>query len=345
MRIRYRAGAVAGLVVALASSSACAPASTDSPAAPEPAATPAAELTLWTDAGARTAIESFVASVTDPASADFVPAAERIAVFDNDGTLWAEQPAYFQMIFALELMRDTAENDPDLAAQEPYRTLLAEGLAGLSDVDPHSLLGPLIAAHGGMTADVFTAMAADWLATATHPSSGRRYAEMTYAPMVELLEYLRAHDFETWIVSGGGVEFIRVFSEDAYGIPPQQVIGSRVKSEFEMTDAGPVINRLPELEFLDDGPGKPVAINHFIGRRPIIAGGNSDGDLQMLQYSDDGSGPALAIYVHHDDAEREWAYDRDSAVGRLDAGLDEAAARGWTVVSMRNDWTTIFGER
>jgi hypothetical protein len=305
---------------------------------------PAATLASWNTGTSRDAIESFVGRVTDPSGADFVPAAERIAVFDNDGTLWAEQPLYFQVIFAIDLMRVAAEADPVLAAQEPYKTLLADGLAGAGALDPHSLLAPLVAVHGGTTTAQFRAAAAAWLATARHPTLDRAYTELTYTPMVELLEYLRAHGFETWIVSGGGVEFIRVFSDDAYGIPQQQVVGSRIKSAFALTDDGPVINRLGEIEFVDDGPGKPVGIATFIGRRPILAGGNSDGDLAMLQYTDDGDGPALAIYIHHDDPDREWAYDRDSNIGRLDAGLDAAAARGWTVVSMRDDWNRVFAE-
>jgi phosphoserine phosphatase len=331
------------LVVAMALGGlACAAPAAEAP--PVPAAS-APELTLWTQGGARDAIEDFVARVTDPTGADFVPAAERIAVFDNDGALWAEQPLYFQAIFAVEQMRQAAEADAELAAKEPYRTILDEGLAGLAGVDAHDLLGPLVESHGGATEAEFAVTAAEWLATARHPTLDRPYTELTYAPMVELLGYLRAHGFQTWIVTGGGVSFVRVFSEAAYGIPPQQVVGSRLKLEFEMTENGPVIQRRSEIAFIDDGPGKPVGIATQIGRKPIFAWGNSDGDLQMLQYTDDGDGPSMSLYLHHDDADREWAYDRESSVGRLDAGLDEAAARGWTVVSMRNDWTTVFGER
>jgi len=329
-------------VALLANAVACAPAAApDTTLHEDPSAT--AALDSWNAGSAREAIESFVARVTDPGSPDFVPEEERIAVFDNDGTLWAEQPLYFQAIFAIDVMMKQAEADPALAAREPYRTLLAEGLAGVGALDPHELLGPVVAAHGGTTADEFDAITSDWLATARHPTRNRPFTEMTYAPMVELLEYLRANGFETWIVSGGGIAFLRVFSDAAYGIPPQQVVGSQLKTEFELTDDGPEIERIGELDFVNDGPGKPVGIATHIGRKPILAFGNSDGDLQMLQYTDDGDRPALALYLHHDDADREWAYDRDSSIGRLDVGLDEAATRGWIVVSMRDDWKVVFG--
>lgn len=301
-------------------------------------------LSSWNEGPARAAIEGFVARVTDPTSPDFVPVAERIAVFDNDGTLWAEQPAYFQLLFGFDLMRQRAEADPDLAAQEPYRTLLADGPSGLAGMDVHELLGAVAQAHAGMTQAEFTVRARDWLATARHPERDRLYTEMVYAPMLELLAYLRAHEFQTWIVSGGGIDMIRAFSEDVYGIPPEQVVGSQLELAYEMTDDGPVIRRQPEIAFVDDGPGKPVGISRHIGRRPILAAGNSDGDLQMLQYTASGAGPSLALLVHHDDAAREWAYDRDSSVGRLDAALGEAESRGWTVISMRNDWTRVFPE-
>jgi len=330
-------------ITLLASVVGCAPTEAPDTAQYEEQAAPAS-LDSWNAGPTRDAIESFVARVSDPGSPDFVPEEERIAVFDNDGTLWAEQPLYFQAIFAIDVMVKQAEADPELAAQEPYRTLLADGLAGIGALDLHEFFGPVVASHGDTTAEEFAAITSEWLTTARHPTLDRPFTELTYAPMVELLEYLRANGFETWIVSGGGIAFLRVFSDDAYGIPPQQVVGSQLKLAFELGADGPVINRIGELAFVNDGPEKPVGIATHIGREPILAFGNSDGDLQMLQYTDDGDGPALALYLHHDDADREWAYDRESSIGKLDAGLDEAAARGWTVVSMRDDWARVFAQ-
>lgn len=302
------------------------------------------ELSSWHPGGARDTIEAFVARVADPANREFVPEEERIAVFDNDGTLWSEKPVYFQLLFGLDRMRVLADADPALAAQQPYRTLLDQGLAGVAGMDVHELLGPVVGAHGSMTATEFSELVGEWLDTARHPEFDVPYTDLVYQPMLELLDYLRAHGFQTWIVSGGGVEFLRVFAEDVYGIPPEQVVGSRLKTTFVMTDSGPTIRRLPEIEFINDGPGKPVGIATQIGRRPILAFGNSDGDLQMLQYTDDDSGPALALLVHHDDPDREWAYDRDSSVGRLDVAATEAAERGWVVVSVRDDWSRVYPE-
>ena len=312
---------------------------------PAPAAGPteaAAPLPSWNDGPARTAIVEFVERVTDPASADFVPAAERIAVFDNDGTLWAEKPAYFQLFFAIEQMRALAEADPEVAAREPFRTLLDEGMGGLAGMDVHALLGPLVEAAGGMPAADFEATADAWLASSRHPERDVLYTDLVYQPMLELLDYMRAHEFQTWICSGGGIDFVRAFSEQVYGIPPEQVIGTTLELEFS-DDTGLV--RVAEIHHINDGPGKPVGIARHIGRRPIMAFGNSDGDLPMIQYATSGPGPGMGVYIHHDDAEREWAYDRESSVGRLDVGLGMAAERGWTVVSMQQAWSQVFPTR
>jgi phosphoserine phosphatase len=319
--------------------SACAGTAPAPPAATEPASE---SLASWAEGPGRAAIVEFVERVTDPASADFVPVAERIAVFDNDGTLWAEKPAYFQLFFAVDQMQQYAEADPEVAAREPFRTLLDEGMRGLDGMDVHDLLGPLVEAAGGMSESDFHAEAAAWLATARHPEREVAYTNLVYQPMLELLDYLRANDFQTWICSGGGIDFVRAFSEEAYGIPPEQVIGTTLALSF---DEATGVMRMPEIDHINDGPGKPVGIARHIGRRPILAFGNSDGDLQMLQYATSGPGPALALLLHHDDADREWAYDRDSSVGRLNAGFDMAAERGWTLVSMREAWSAVFPVR
>lgn len=340
--IRSNRCLTAALLIAL-TVVACAPSGQSETSASSQASAPAAPaLPSWNDGPARAAIVGFVERVTDPTSADFVPAAERIAVFDNDGTLWAEKPAYFQLFFAIDQMRALAEADPEVAAREPFRTLLEEGMGGLAGMNVHDLLGPLVEAAGGMSATEFEATAAAWLASARHPEREVAYTDLVYQPMLELLDYLRTHGFQTWICSGGGIDFVRAFSEDAYGIPPEQVIGTTLELEFIDGDG---LMRLGEIHHINDGPGKPVGIARHIGRRPIMAFGNSDGDLQMIQYATEGSGPGLGVFIHHDDAEREWAYDRDSSVGRLSQGLDLAAERGWTLVSMRNSWATIFPER
>lgn len=297
-------------------------------------------LDSWAEGPARSAIESFVAGVSTPGSASFVPAAERIAVFDNDGTLWAVQPLYFQLAFALDRVRAVAAGRPKLADDELVQAILdddRERIAGMSHADIFEVIA---LSHGGVTVSEFRSIVRDWLATARHPRFDRPYHELLYQPQLELLDYLRAHDFKVFIVSGGGVDFMRVFAEEAYGIPSEHVIGSSATATFDET--GPSIIKGSEVSSLNDGPGKPVNINLHIGRRPILAFGNSDGDLQMLQYTDDGEGPALVLILRHDDETREWAYDRDSSIGRLDVALDVAADRGWTVVSMRNDFARVF---
>jgi phosphoglycolate phosphatase-like HAD superfamily hydrolase len=302
------------------------------------------ELPSWRDGEAKAAITGFVEAVTDAAGPDFVPVPERIAVFDNDGTLWLEQPVYTQLVYALDRVRALAAERPEWAEDEIMRAAAEGDLATVAAGGEAALARIVMASHAGMTTDEFNDAVADWLASARHPRFERPYTELVYQPMLELLDYLRAHDFQTFIVTGGGIDFVRVFAEAVYGIPPEQVVGSSIKVAYEVRDDGPAIVKLPELDFIDDKAGKPVAIHKFIGRRPILAFGNSDGDFEMLEWTTAGDGPRLGLLVHHDDAEREYAYDRDSHIGRLDRGLDEAEARGWVVVSMQHDWHKVFPE-
>jgi phosphoglycolate phosphatase-like HAD superfamily hydrolase len=301
-------------------------------------------LPSWKGGAAKQSIVRFVELVSTSGSAGYVPPAERIAVFDNDGTLWAEQPIYFQALFALDRVKVLASEHPEWKGQEPFASLLKGDMKAVIAGGEASAGAIVMATHAGMTADQFAGVVRDWIATARHPKTGRLLTDMTYQPMLELLAYLRANGFRTFIVSGGGIEFMRPWAESVYGIPPEQVVGSSIETELELRDGDPVLVRLPEVSFVDDGPGKPVGIHTHIGRRPIAAFGNSDGDLQMLQWTAAGPGPRLCLYLHHTDAEREWAYDRDSPVGRLDRGLDEAAQRGWVVVDMKNDWDVVFPE-
>jgi phosphoglycolate phosphatase-like HAD superfamily hydrolase len=301
-----------------------------------------APLPSWKDGAAKKSIVEFVARVTREGGPDFVPPSQRVATFDNDGTLWAEQPMYFQFLFALDRVKALSAQRPEWKDKEPFASLLKGDMKAVVAGGEHALLELLAATHSGVTTDEFEKVVKDWLTTARHPKTGRLYTEMVYQPMLELLAYLRASGFKTFIVSGGGVEFIRAFAEQVYGIPPEQVIGSMGKQKFELRDSRPVLIKLPAVDFVDDKEGKPIGIQKFIGRRPIAAFGNSDGDLQMLQWTTAGVGSRFALYIHHDDAEREWAYDRQSNIGRLDKGLDEAKARGWTVVSMKDDWKRVF---
>ncbi len=301
-------------------------------------------LASWNDGASKARILSFVQGVTDPTGKTYVPPAERIAVFDNDGTLWTEQPMYFQLAFILDRVHALAPQHPEWTTTEPFKSVLAGDMAGVAAAGEHGLLELMAATHAGTTSEEFAGIVADWLATARHPRFKRPYDELTFAPMRELLAYLRANGFKTYIVSGGGVEFMRVFAERVYGVPPEQVIGSSIRTQYEVRDGKPVIVRLPEIEFIDDKAGKPVGIHKFIGRRPILAFGNSDGDFEMLEYTTSGPGPRLGLIVHHDDGEREYAYDRKSSVGRLERGLDEAAQRGWVVVSVKSDWRTVYSD-
>jgi phosphoserine phosphatase len=299
-------------------------------------------LPSWNEGASKARVVDFVQSVTDPTSKQYVPPAERIAVFDNDGTLWSEQPMYFQLAFILDRVKALAPQHPEWRTQEPFKSVLAGDMAGVAKAGEHGLLELMAATHAGMTTDEFRSIVSDWLATARHPRFKRPYTELTYAPMKELLAYLRANGFKTFIVSGGGVEFMRVFSEQVYGVPPEQVIGSSIRTKYEVRDGKPMIVRLPEIEFIDDKAGKPVGIHRYIGRKPILAFGNSDGDFEMLEYATSAPGPRLGLIVHHDDGEREYAYDRQSSIGRLERGLDEAGPRGWVVVSMKNDWRRVY---
>jgi phosphoglycolate phosphatase-like HAD superfamily hydrolase len=299
-------------------------------------------LPSWNEGPTKQAITQFVAAITDANGADYVEPGERIAVFDNDGTLWAEQPLYFQLLFALDRVRAMAPEHPEWREQHPFKAILTDDREALSGLSEHDIVQIVMATHAGMTVKEFGGQVADWLTTARHPRFDQPFTQMAYQPMLELLDYLRANEFKTFIVSGGGVDFIRVFTEQVYGIPPEQVVGSVGVTRFELRDGKAVLVKEPDIEFVDDKEGKPVGINQFIGRRPIAAFGNSDGDLAMLQYTAGGEGLRLMALVHHDDAEREWAYDRDSSIGRLDKALDEARDRGWTVISMKNDWQKIF---
>jgi phosphoglycolate phosphatase-like HAD superfamily hydrolase len=305
-------------------------------------APPADPLGSWNDTGSKAAITAFVQAVTTQGSEKFVPPEERIAVFDNDGTLWAEQPMYFQLAFALDRVKALAPRHPEWKDKEPFKSILAGDVKAALAGGEKAVLQIIAATHAGMTTDEFEAAVREWIATARHPGTGRLYTEMTYRPMRDLLDYLRSHGFRTYIVSGGGVEFMRPWVQAAYGIPPEQVIGSSTKTAWEVRDGTPVIVKLPELGSLDDGPGKPLNINLHIGRRPVMAFGNSDGDLQMLQWTAAGAGPRFCGIVHHTDAQREFAYDRTSHIGRLDKALDYAKASGWTVIDMQSDWRTVF---
>jgi hypothetical protein len=299
-------------------------------------------LPSWNDGKAKQSITTFVEKVTKEGSADFVPPAERIATFDNDGCLWAEQPMYFQFFFALDQIKILAPRHPEWKEKEPFASLLKGDMKAALAGGEASLVQIVMATHAGLTTEEFEKAVTDWMATAKHPKTGKPFTGMVYQPMVELLAYLRANGFKTFIVSGGGIEFMRPWTEKVYGIPPEQVIGSSGGLKYELRDGKPALVKLPEIAHNDDKEGKPVGIQRHIGRRPIMAFGNSDGDLQMLQWTAAGAGPRFCLYVHHDDAEREWAYDRESHIGKLDKGLDEAAAKNWTVVSMKGDWKSIF---
>lgn len=299
-------------------------------------------LPSWNPEGAKEMIIEFVRDVTTAGKADFVPEQERIAVFDNDGTLWVEQPVYTQLAFVMDRVQALGAQHPEWQTQQPFRAALEKDFKTLAASGKKGLLELLMATHSGMTTDEFSSIAHTWLQQARHPRYNRAYTELIYQPMVELLAFLRANGFKTYIVSGGGVSFMRPFTEAAYGIPPEQVIGSSIRTRLEYRDGKPVLVRLPELFFIDDKEGKPVAIQHGIGRRPILAFGNSDGDLQMLQWSSAGPRKSLGLLIHHTDGEREYAYDRSGHVGRLDKALDQAAEQGWVVVDMAKDWKRVF---
>jgi phosphoglycolate phosphatase-like HAD superfamily hydrolase len=299
-------------------------------------------LPSWNDGATKQAILDFVAAVTREGSPDFVPPAERIATFDNDGTLWVEHPMYTQLAFALDRVKTLAPQHPEWKDTQPFKAALEGDMKALAETGEHGLLGLVMATHSGMTVNEFQTIVLDWIATARHPRFKRPYTELAYLPMIELLGLLRANAFKTFIVSGGGIEFMRPWTERVYGVPPEQVVGSSIKTRFQMRDGKPELFRLAEMNFIDDKDGKPVGINEYIGRRPIAAFGNSDGDLEMLQWTTIAGGRRFGLIVHHTDVEREYAYDRDTSFGRLDKALDAAALNKWTVVDMKNDWKRIF---
>lgn len=299
-------------------------------------------LPSWNDGKTKSSIIDFVSDVTNPASANFIQVEDRIATFDNDGNLWSEQPMYFQLFFAIDRVKDLAPDHPEWKTEQPFKAVLENNIEELAKQGVPGLLKLVMVSHAGVTTDEFETIVKNWLATAKHPRFNRPYTDLVYQPMLELLDYLRANDFKTFIVSGGGIEFMRPWVEGVYGIPKDQVVGSSVKTQFVIKDGNPVIERLPEIDFIDDKEGKPVGINRFIGRKPVFASGNSDGDLAMMQYTASGEGKRFMLYLHHTDADREWAYDRESHIGQLDKGLDEAAEKGWTVIDMKNDWKVIY---
>lgn len=299
-------------------------------------------LPSWNEGDAKDAIITYVTEVTDENSLNFIPILDRIATFDNDGNLWSEQPAYFQLFFAIDRVKAMAVDHPEWKNTQPFKAALEDDMQSLMSYGEHGLIEIVMASHTGNTVEEFEQIVKDWLAVAKHPRFNQPYNKLVYQPMLELLDYLRDNDFKTFIVSGGGIEFMRPWVEEVYGIPKDQVIGSSIKTEFEIVDGNPVIKRLPALDFIDDKAGKPLGINKFIGRKPVFASGNSDGDLQMLQYTDSNKYTSFQLYLHHTDAEREWAYDRDSHIGKLDKGLDYAQQNGWTVIDMKNDWKRIY---
>lgn len=300
------------------------------------------QLPSWNDTESKQRIISFVEDVTNDASVNYVPPEERIATFDNDGTLWSEQPIYFQVAFSLDRIKELAPDHPEWANTQPFKGIIEGDLEAVAATGEEGLLKVIAASHAGITETEFQTIVEEWAATATHPRTGKPYGDMVYQPMLEVLQYMRDNGFKTYIVSGGGVQFMRAMQLTAYGIPPEQIIGSSIVTELEMRDGLPVLVRQPKLFFIDDKEGKPIAISRIIGRRPIAAFGNSDGDLNMLQWTDAGEGRTLKVFIHHTDAEREWAYDRDSHIGRFDKGWDVANDLDWTIVDMKNDWAVIY---
>lgn len=299
-------------------------------------------LASWNDTPTKNAIIKFVSKTTDSTNQSFIPIADRIACFDNDGTLWAEQPMYFQLAFAIDRIKALAPMHPEWKNQEPYKSILEGNISNALAGGEHAILEIIMTTHANISTDSFSMVVKNWIDTASNPATGKLYKDMIYLPMLELLNYLRANNFKTFIVSGGGVDFMRVFAETLYGIPPYQVIGSSGKTQYLLKDGVPAIQKLPELNFIDDGAGKPIGIHQYIGKRPVFTGGNSDGDYQMLQWTSAGEKPNMCILIHHTDSIREFAYDRNSAIGKLDKGLDDAAKNNWIIVDMQKDWKQVF---
>ncbi|TYC48321.1 haloacid dehalogenase-like hydrolase [Rhodobacterales bacterium] len=299
-------------------------------------------LPSWNEGAAKQALVTFVENVTSEGGSGYVAPADRIATFDNDGTLWVEHPIYTQLAFALDRVKALAPEHPEWKTTQPFQAVLENDMEALGAAGEQGIVEILAATHAGMSTEAFEKIVSEWIATARHPKFDRPYTELVYQPMIELLEYLRDNDFRTFIVSGGGIEFMRPWTEEAYGIPPEQVVGSSIVTEFKMIDGEPRLMRTPKIAFVDDKAGKPVGILTHIGKQPIAAFGNSDGDYEMLQYTTVGATGRLGMFVHHDDAEREYAYDRDTHFGKLDKGLDNASKEGWHIISMKNDWKQIF---
>lgn len=299
-------------------------------------------LDSWNEGSSKTSIQDFVKKTTTEGSTDFIPEADRIAVFDNDGTLWGEQPFYFQLAYSLDFIKKEGPNHPEWAKDPILKAAMEGNVQGVMAGGEKALIEVVMKSHSGMTEDQFSKAVGDWLATAKHPDTGRAYNQMIYQPMVELLDYLRANGYKTFIVSGGGIDFLRVWAEEAYGIPPYQIVGSSIKAKFEEVDGKFQVVKIPELNFIDDKAGKPVGIHQHIGKKPVIAVGNSDGDFEMIQYTTEADGPRLGIYIHHTDSVREYAYDSLSHIGNLKRGLIEGPSRGWVIVDMAKDWSIIY---
>lgn len=299
-------------------------------------------LPSWNDTATKQQMMQFVEQTTDSSSAQFVPASERIATFDNDGTLWAEQPAYFQLFYAIDRVKALADKHPEWKTEEPFASILKGDMEGVKKSGMEGLMKLVMVTHANMTTEQFSQSVEQWMQTAKHPVTNKPFTDMVYQPMLELLNYLRSNGYKTYIVSGGGVEFMRSWAPQVYGIPPEQILGSSIKTEYKLIDGKPAITRLPEIDFIDDKEGKPVNIQKIIGRRPVIAFGNSDGDLAMLQWTKAGSGPRMSLLLHHTDAEREWAYDKESSIGHLDKALSVAEKEQWIVVDMKRDWKQVF---
>ena len=299
-------------------------------------------LPSWNQGNTKQAIIDYVMDVTKEESENFIPVADRIATFDNDGNLWSEQPAYFQLIFAMDRVKALAPDHPEWRTQQPFKAVLEDDMEELGKFGVHGILELVEATHAGMTTEEFETIVREWLATSRHPRFDKPFTDLVYQPMLELLQFLRDHDFKTFIVSGGGIEFMRPWVEEVYGIPPDQVIGSSIKTEFDYNNGNPVIRRLPDMDFIDDKEGKPIGIHKFIGKKPVFASGNSDGDLPMMQWTASNKYKSFMLYLHHTDADREWAYDRESHFGRLDKGLDEAKENDWSIIDMAKDWKLIY---
>ncbi|WP_417881547.1 HAD family hydrolase [Xanthomarina gelatinilytica] len=299
-------------------------------------------LPSWNEGKTKAAIIDYIKDVTNKESANFIPEIDRIATFDNDGNLWSEQPAYFQLFFAMDRVKELAKDHPEWQNKQPFKAVLENDMKTLIASGEKGIMELVMATHAGITTDEFELLVKNWLETAQHPRFNKPYNQLIYQPMLELLDYLRTNDFKTFIVSGGGIEFMRPWVEEAYGIPKDQVVGSSIATEYDYNNGAPVIRRLSKIDFIDDKAGKPVGINKFIGRKPVFASGNSDGDLQMMQWTDSNPYKSFQLYLHHTDADREWAYDRESHIGQFNKGLDEALEKGWTIIDMKNDWKTIY---